>query len=263
MGTYSGYAEFFPGYALSLEISLGAWSDPDAEHQELERLRAAGGSALAAARAPLAAAHAHFADGDHPYRRWLELLERGPRDYPGCGPEPLWASEARSRGARLPLERWAPPQDEDALLAGPELRGPLWVFLYLTHGQVPYPLREALDVQFVASQFAPGGLFAEAPTPPRSLREAARDAAEGLNRHTTWALLSAARAEPERVAELAADPRAAAIAPGLAAFLDPAAATLEAATRAARDRRGGLLCAALCPDAAWERVAPALAPCVA
>ena len=31
VGTYSGYAEFFDGYAFSVEINIGANSDPDSE----------------------------------------------------------------------------------------------------------------------------------------------------------------------------------------------------------------------------------------
>ena len=121
-----------------------------------------------------------------------------------------------------------------------------------------------LDVQLVASQFLPGGLFAEAPPPAPPAAEALADAAQGLNRHTAVRLLSAARAEPEVVLERA---RAAGptqlVAQAVAVFLDPSQVDPDLPTRVASSRPALTLLAALAPDASWSEQLEALDPCFA
>jgi len=148
VGTYSGYAEHFDGWAFAAEINVGAHSDPGHEVEVLRRQQQTAAKVIAPLRDPLRRAVEHYRAGDHSYRRCLSLLDAATRDYDGPAPEPLWSSEARSRGARIPVE-WldlpepAKRKSSPLSLSTPQRPERVDLYLYLDGRDVP-PITFAL-----------------------------------------------------------------------------------------------------------------------
>ncbi|MHC5018887.1 MAG: hypothetical protein ACYTGX_01995 [Planctomycetota bacterium] len=264
MGTYSGYAEHFDGWAFSVEINVGAYSDPSHEVEELRERQQAVAQVIAPFREPLQQAVEHFRSGSHGYRRCLSLLDPAARDYEGPEPEPLWSSEARTRGARFPAALLGLPEplpDDDgglSIVTRPQRPDRVDLYLYLRGTEVPYRLREVIDGHLIAAQFAAGGLFAGAAVAAEAaLEQVLQDAWDGVNRHSVCRLLHHVTAQAPDVTALAdtGDPAqpATQVAQVCAAFLQPERVTPALITDAARHRATFTLLASVATDQAWER----------
>jgi len=76
MGTYGSGTRAFRGYSASQDCSVGYWSDHDAEAAAFRARQKEAKKLLAGLQPLFQKIFDRFADGEHPWRRHVELLDR-------------------------------------------------------------------------------------------------------------------------------------------------------------------------------------------